>query len=385
MENKKIIIIGAGIAGMSAGCYGQMNGYDTEIYELNDTPGGLCTGWKRKDYVIDGCYEWMIGINPDSIFNKLWMEVGALQNKEIRVHQEFCRCEFGSGKTVIFYSDVDKLRSHLLEVAPEDARAIHEITTAIKKLASFFGYAMSNSSPKGLAGKIITSFKSIPVLKYFRKYGKISIKEYTQKNIKNTYLKEALLQIFLTDYSMAVFLFNMAYYCNKDAGLPKGGSLGVVNSIAERYINLGGRINYKAPVKSIIIKDNKASGIELKDGRKVYADLIVSAADGHHTIYDLLKGQYLTETIKKCYSGNYPTFTSVQVSLGVNADLSDEAQWIRVELDQSIMLAGQELKFISFYNYFDDETMAPKGKSIITSHNYTPYEYWEKFDRNSHE
>ena len=33
---KKIIIIGAGISGLSTGCYAQMNGYDTEIYEMLD-------------------------------------------------------------------------------------------------------------------------------------------------------------------------------------------------------------------------------------------------------------------------------------------------------------------------------------------------------------
>jgi len=34
MEEKSIIIIGAGIAGLSAGCYGQMNGYRTQIFEM---------------------------------------------------------------------------------------------------------------------------------------------------------------------------------------------------------------------------------------------------------------------------------------------------------------------------------------------------------------
>jgi len=49
------IIIGADVAGLSAGCYGQMNGYDTKIFELHTLPGGLCTSWKRKGYVFDGC------------------------------------------------------------------------------------------------------------------------------------------------------------------------------------------------------------------------------------------------------------------------------------------------------------------------------------------
>ena len=40
---KRVVIIGAGISGLSAGCYARMNGYDTEIHEAHSLPGGLCT------------------------------------------------------------------------------------------------------------------------------------------------------------------------------------------------------------------------------------------------------------------------------------------------------------------------------------------------------
>ena len=40
---ESLIIIGAGIAGLSAGCYAQMNGYRSQILELHTIPGGLCT------------------------------------------------------------------------------------------------------------------------------------------------------------------------------------------------------------------------------------------------------------------------------------------------------------------------------------------------------
>jgi phytoene dehydrogenase-like protein len=44
-----IIIIGAGISGLAAGCYGQMNGYKTEIFELHNLPGGVCNRGGAKD------------------------------------------------------------------------------------------------------------------------------------------------------------------------------------------------------------------------------------------------------------------------------------------------------------------------------------------------
>ena len=51
---ESVIIIGAGIAGLAMGCYAQMNGYRTRIFEMHHQPGGLCTSWKRKGYTFDG-------------------------------------------------------------------------------------------------------------------------------------------------------------------------------------------------------------------------------------------------------------------------------------------------------------------------------------------
>ena len=44
MDKKKIIIIGAGISGMTAGIYALLNDFDVEIYEKHTIPGGQCTG-----------------------------------------------------------------------------------------------------------------------------------------------------------------------------------------------------------------------------------------------------------------------------------------------------------------------------------------------------
>ena len=39
---KSIIIIGAGMGGMAAGIYGQLNGYRTRIFEMHTLPGPVC-------------------------------------------------------------------------------------------------------------------------------------------------------------------------------------------------------------------------------------------------------------------------------------------------------------------------------------------------------
>lgn len=49
---KSIVIIGGGIAGLSAGCYARMNGFRAQI-ERHDKPGGLCTAWTRRGYTSE--------------------------------------------------------------------------------------------------------------------------------------------------------------------------------------------------------------------------------------------------------------------------------------------------------------------------------------------
>lgn len=40
-NSRSVMIIGAGIAGLSAGIYAQLNGYRSRIYEMHSLPGGL--------------------------------------------------------------------------------------------------------------------------------------------------------------------------------------------------------------------------------------------------------------------------------------------------------------------------------------------------------
>ena len=66
-NSKSILIIGAGLAGMSAGCYGRMNGYQTKIFEMHSIPGGCCTAWERKGFIFDQCSDWFIEPNRETI------------------------------------------------------------------------------------------------------------------------------------------------------------------------------------------------------------------------------------------------------------------------------------------------------------------------------
>ena len=50
-----MLIIGAGLGGLSTGCYAQMNGYQSHILEMHEIPGGCCTSWEKGQFTFDLC------------------------------------------------------------------------------------------------------------------------------------------------------------------------------------------------------------------------------------------------------------------------------------------------------------------------------------------
>ena len=89
MSAKTMIIIGAGLAGLSTGSFGQMNGYKTRIFEMQAKPGGVCVSWKRRGYTFDYAIHNLFGITPESAQNKLWKQLGALRGLNTYSFKEF--------------------------------------------------------------------------------------------------------------------------------------------------------------------------------------------------------------------------------------------------------------------------------------------------------
>ena len=130
---KTVIIIGAGVAGLAAGCYAQMNGYQSRLFELHDIPGGLCTAWERKGYTFDGCLHYLFGSGPGQPFYRVWEELGAIQDRVMHNHDELMRIIGPDGQTFTVYSDPDRLGAHMRELAPDDHKLINDFIDGIRR------------------------------------------------------------------------------------------------------------------------------------------------------------------------------------------------------------------------------------------------------------
>ena len=384
MKKKSTYIIGAGIAGLSAGCYGQMNGYNTRIFEMHNELGGCCTSWKRDGYTIDGCFHYLTGSSPGQVFYPIWEELGTLQGCTIINHDEYARIEGNEGKVFIVYSDINRLEQHMKELAPEDTDVIEEFTAGIRKMIHF-------PMPVEKAPELYTPidglkmmFKMIPFLTFYRKWKDITIQDFAQR-FNNPFLRQAFLFIVnlqnRPDFPLLGILQVLAWMDQKTAGYPVGGSLEFARSLGRRYIDLGGKIHYESRVDKILVENDCAVGVRLADGSEHRSDNVISASDGHTAIFDMLNGKYINDKIQAYYEKLPITLPIIHIGLGVARSfehIPHSVTGTEFPLEKSINIGEQERKRMCVQIYNFDPSLALPGRTVMRVYFASDYEYWRK-------
>lgn len=372
---RSIIIIGAGIAGLSTGCYAQMNDFSTQIFEMHSKPGGLCTAWKRNGYTIDGCIHHLGGASSNSRFYRVWEELGAVQNRPMVFHDELVRVEDAGGRTFKVYTDIDKLEQHMKELAPADARVIEEYTNAARlftrlDLASTLLFGPDDMAVlQSLAGEMA-------------KWGRISMKDYAAR-FTDPFMRRAfsVIQYGSPGLPALVNLSFLAGCQNRTLGWPSGGSLEFSKAIERRYIDLGGEMHYKSKAEKILVENNRAVGVRLEDGTEKRADIVVSAADGYTTIFKMLDGRYVNDEIRAYYAKppSFPDLNKMdlQVSFGVDRDISNDPPAMACLLEKPISLADRAVDSLEVELFGYDPSLAPIGKGVVKVVTDTSYSYWK--------
>jgi phytoene dehydrogenase-like protein len=363
----KVLIIGAGVSGLSAGCYLQMNGFDTEILEMHSQPGGVCTAWRRSGYTFDCCIHWLMGSGPRSALNGIWRELHAVQGRRFVEWDEYVTVKTAEGVKFTLYTDPDRLEREMLRLGPEDGRLIRSFCKGITALSRMdVPVAMERMRPRERVGLLLRAASAAPAL---LKWGRTSIQGFIAR-LKSPVLREAMGLLYgdsLPDFPATGMLMMLGFMHKGANGYPVGGSREFARAIERRYRGLGGRVSYGTRVDSIIVEHGAAVGVTA-DGVEHRADEIVSCADGHATLFDMLGGRWLTPGLREAYA-TFPVFPSlILVGLGIARDLRQLPVTSSFPLktpftleDGALTVSRLGARIFSF-----DLTLAPPGSTAVT-------------------
>jgi len=377
---KSVIIVGAGIAGLSAGCYARMNGYKSTIFELHSIPGGLCTAWKRKGYTFDISMHLVTG-SIKGAHKQMWHELGIIDAIKFHVHDHYALIDGGKNK-LLYKTDKQHVEDQMMAISPADARLIRKFTKMIFGPDILDAASLKPAELASLSDKIKVLPKIFPLLKYFLTESKNTLQGFASR-FSDPFLKDAVR--FIADgpgWPMPQYpMLALAGFINSTvtkSGVPLGGSQTVAFKIAELYERIGGQVRYKSYVKDLIIKENRVTGVILDDGTVHLADYVIWAGDGYNLIYNILKGKYQDERIRNMYETWTPVKPIVHVMLGVNRDFSGEPHRIIFKPTKVETIAGEKREWICMLHHSFDPSMAPRGKSVVEVWYESEFDYWEK-------
>jgi len=380
MPSHSVVIVGAGIAGLSAGIYARRNGYRTTILEMHDIPGGLCTAWKRKGYTFDISMHMFTG-SKSGPFHRMWQELGVMDGLRFVYHVEASRFE-SRGKVLAFVPDRRRLEAQLLALSPEDAKPIRELCDLLfgRPLIDF-----ASLTPDELTSpleRLRTLLAFLPFLPNLLRYGRRTVQEFAE-GFRDPFLREAVRRfIDSPGWPMLRFplfaLSGMLTTLSTAAGVPIGGSQPIVLGMAERFQKMGGELRCKSKVAALLVERDRAVGVRLADGAELRADTVVWAADGRTLVFDLLGGRYVDDAIRRMYDTWIPVVPLVHVALGVARDLSNEPRSVAIELEQPLSIAGEERRWMQVIHHSFDPTMAPPGKSVVEVWWPSRLAYWQE-------
>lgn len=381
MSEKKIAIVGGGVAGLTAGIYGRLAGYDVDIFEKNPSLGGQCTGWDRHGFHIDNCIHWLTGTKAGTDLHEIWKETGALSPDQTFVATDRFYTSESGGTRVTLWKDLEKTQQELCALSPEDSEEIRKFIEHVRYATTC---EMPAKKPMDVWNpmdylRMGATMRDMP--KVMKEYGSIDLHELAER-FHHPALQALFSDYMPKDYVASSFLVSYATLVSGNGEIPTGGSRALTARMANRFAELGGRVHCCSSVSEILVDHAHAIGIRTADGNRIFADYVISAVDTMELFDRLLGRQYMGKKWESAYadSGTYPLFSAVQAAFAVDRADWNESGTLFFDCDP-FETGGRQVTRLSVKGYEYEPEFAPPGK-VVVQINVPQYDaeylHWQK-------
>jgi phytoene dehydrogenase-like protein/intracellular septation protein A len=382
-----VIVVGAGIGGLSAVALLAKRGLKVAVFEQHYLPGGYCTSWERRvrptnapadtqerwTYVFDAGVHDVSGLGERGGIRSLLRMLDIENVIAWKRNQQ----EYFLGETHFKVPhEADEFVRLLGERFPSEAENLrnffHEMRMVYREMyADIEKTGGAPRAPDNVEDLLSYPRRNPHAYKWMDKPFVAMLDEFFQdQRLKNLL---AALTGYLSDDPASLTVGNMApiFGYHFDGGFyPVGGSQALPNALVDVIEKHGGRVFLRTPVGRILIENGRAAGVELKDGTTHRAKAVLSNADTHKTFLELVGREHLPADFAAHIESLKPSTSAFIVFLGL--DIVPDLAPITMLDDLGIMIPSNI-----------DPTLAPPGHASVTLLKLLPESEFANWDRKS--
>ena len=287
---KNIIVIGSGFGGLGAASRLLSAGHDVTIIEKRDKLGGRAYVYEKNGFKFDGG---PTVITAPFMFDDIFEAAGKKREDYFKLVpcNPFYRIFDDEGNGFDYNSDHDFILSEIRKRNPDDVEGYEKF---IKTTKPIFEKGFIELADKPFL-KFTDMLKVAPDLIKLKSHQ--SVYKYVSKFIDDEFLRRTFsfhpLLVGGNPFD-TTSIYSMIHYLEREWGVhyALGGTGAIVKSLEKLIREQGGKIHTETEVDEILVKNGKAVGVQLKDGEKLDADIVVSNADVAFTYKNLINPKH---------------------------------------------------------------------------------------------
>ncbi|MRH99285.1 FAD-dependent oxidoreductase [Kriegella sp. EG-1] len=317
------IVIGAGAGGLATAICLSKAGQKVLVLEKHDVPGGWCHSFYLDGHRFTPGVHYVGLLEEGETTNNLYSGLGiASELTFFRMNPNgYEHCRLGDEK-FDYPNNFDLLIERLQEKFPKEKKNIATYLNLIKTVSE---EVQMIPHIKGFWNKLFMPYKT----RHMGKHAPFTLNRIINRHIKDPLLKR-ILNIQCGDHALAPnkvsFLMHAGLMTHYFSGgfYPMGGGGALIKSMTNAIKRNNGEVWTSNGVQKILIEDastKKAVGVELEDGRKIYANRIVSNTDPDITYKKLIGEKHLSKKLLKKLNKTKYSCTSLMLFMTIDYDL----------------------------------------------------------------
>jgi phytoene desaturase len=378
MPDYDVIVIGAGLGGLSIGALLSKQGRRVLVLEQSGLIGGCCSTFEKDGFRFDVGASIVEIIQPiEQVFQKL----GTTLQQEV----DLITCDpimsfiYPDGKRITYPLSVEETGKMIAEISPEDGRRWKDFVTFADDLMQvtldtfFIEPASTMMDMVQMVRKNPRFLKFLPV--FLSSYQDILEKYFKNETVLKTMGIQSLYfglppALVPGPYAMVPYSEHVGVY------YPRGGMIRIPEALqrcGERY---GMELRLKTHVSKVLVRDHRAVGVRLSDGTEISAKVVVSDINAKTLYLNLIGSEHLPPIVVNGIKSYKLSLSVPMIYLGLDtapeldahhsafAASPEDVNRYWYDHVETGRLSKENFNLICWPSH-TDSTLAPAGKHVL--------------------